>query len=64
MARPKIKTSAQSTNEYAKRNYDRLAINIKKGVKDAIRAHAEGQGTTLQGYIKRLISADMGGIEL
>ena len=64
VARPKTKTSAQSTNEYAKRNYDRLAINIRKGAKEAIRVHAEKRGTTIQGYIKGLISADMDGIEL
>ena len=59
MARPKTKSSAQSTNEYAKRNYDAIRLNVRKGAKEEIRAHAESQDTTIQGYIKGLISADM-----
>jgi len=64
MARPKTKTKAQSVNEYAKRNYDDIRLQVKKGGKDLIRVHAERQGLTVQGYIKAIISADMGGAEL
>jgi len=64
MARPKTKTRTQSVNEYKKRNYDDIRLQVKKGAKEAIRIHAEKQGTTIQGYIKKLISADMDNIEL
>jgi len=60
MARPKTKTKAQSTNEYAKKNYDAVRLNIRKGAKEIIRLHAKSQNTSLQGYIKNLISTDMG----
>ena len=60
MARPKTKTTAQVRNDYAKKTYDDIRLQVKKGEKEVIRVHAEKKGFSLQGYIKDLISRDMG----
>lgn len=59
MARPKIKTNAQIKNDYAKKAYDDIRLQVKKGQKDVIRQHAESKGLSLNGYINKLISDDM-----
>ena len=59
MARPKTKTTAQVRNDYAKKAYDDIRLQVKKGEKEVIRAYAEKKGFSLQGYIKDLISRDM-----
>ena len=59
MARPKTKTTAQVRNDYAKKAYDDIRLQVKKGEKEVIRAHAEEKGFSLQGYIKDLIARDM-----
>lgn len=61
MARPKTKTTAQVRNDYAKKVYDDIRLQVKKGDKEIIRAYAEEKGFSLQGYIKDLISKDMKG---
>ncbi len=63
MARPKTKTSAQIHNNYAKKAYDDIRLQVKKGCKEIIRSHAESMGLTLQGYIHYLIQNDMGTFE-
>ncbi len=59
MARPKTKTNAQIKNDYAKKAYDDIRLQVKKGQKDIIRKHAESKGMSLNGYINALIEADM-----
>lgn len=59
MARPKVKTNAQIKNDYAKKTYDDIRLQVKKGQKDVIRQHAESKGLSLNGYINKLISDDM-----
>lgn len=55
-------TEAQNkaTQKYQAKAYDRLAIRVKKGEADKIKAHAERQGLSLNGYINKLIAEDMG----
>lgn len=60
MARPKLKTNAEVKNAYAKRNYDDVRLQVKKGQKEVIRAYAEAKGLSLNGYINSLIAKDMG----
>jgi predicted DNA binding CopG/RHH family protein len=43
---------------------DDIRIRVPKGKREAIRAHAQSKGLSVQSYIKKLISADMGGIPL
>lgn len=59
MARPKTKTTAQSKNEYAKRAYDDVRLQVKKGKKEIIRAHAEARGESVNGFINRAIDQTM-----
>lgn len=54
------KTSAAVKNRYAAKAYDRLSLFVPKGKGEDIKTHADLQGETLNGYITRLIRADMG----
>lgn len=53
------KTTAQIKNDYAKKTYDDIRLQVKKGMKEKIREHAQEQGLSLQGYINKLIAEDM-----
>ena len=54
------KTRSEVKNSYAKRNYDDIRLQVKKGKKELIRNHAESKGLSLQGYINKVIDKDMG----
>lgn len=54
------KAHQKASNKYNAKAYDRLAILVKKGDRDKIKAHAEAQGLSLNGYINKLIAEDMG----
>lgn len=56
MARPKTKTTAQIKNDYAKKAYDDIRLQVKKGQKEIIKAHAEVQGESINGFINRAIA--------
>jgi len=56
----KKKTQTQWSNEYNAKAYDRIALSVKKGRREKIRAHAAANGESVNGYINRLIAADMG----
>lgn len=49
------KTSAASKNKYAAKAYDRIVIMVHKGQKDAIKAHAESQGESVNAFVQRAI---------
>ncbi|MCR5143046.1 MAG: antitoxin [Ruminococcus sp.] len=53
------KTSTASKNKYNAKAYDQLRIIVKKGEKEQIKAHAERQGLSLNGYVNKLIKDDM-----
>lgn len=59
MARPKTKTNAQVKNDYAKKAYDDIRLQVKKGRKDVIRAHAQVKGESVNGFINRAIAETM-----
>ncbi len=47
-------------NDYAKANYDRLNIQVKKGMKAVIEEHRKKKGfKSLNDYINELIRKDM-----
>lgn len=50
------KTSAASKNKYIAKAYDRINLTVPKGGKDAIKAHAESHGESVNGFINRAIS--------
>ncbi len=59
MARPKMKTNAQIKNDYAKKTYDDVRLQVRKGQKEQIKAYAESLGESVNGLINRLIKEAM-----
>ena len=53
------KAQQRATNKYKKTNYDRLELVVPKGQKDAIKAHAEARGESVNGFVSRAISEAM-----
>ncbi len=53
------KTSAAVKNKWNKNNYDRIEINVPKGEKDIIKAHAQSIGESTNEFIKRAIKITM-----
>ena len=53
------KTSTEVKNRWNAKAYDQLLIRVKKGDKEIIKAFAEQNGESLNGYIVRLIEEDM-----
>lgn len=49
--------SSKKRNQYAfdKNKYDHIHLQVKKGRKDEIKAHAESKGESLNGFINRAI---------
>lgn len=43
-------------NSYIAKAYDRINLTVSKGQKDAIKAHAESNGESVNGFINRAIS--------
>ena len=56
---PQSKAHIKATNKYISKTYDRVNLLLPKGDKDKIKAHAEAQGLSLNGYINKLIAEDM-----
>lgn len=54
------KKSTASKNAWCAKAYDQLRIVVRKGQREIIKAYAEANGESLNGYINRLISEDMG----
>lgn len=55
MAESKGNAQTRAKNRYNAKTYDSLRVVVKKGRKDIIRAHAEKQGESLNGFINRAI---------
>ena len=49
----------KAVNKYVKENYDRINVNMPKGRKEAVKAHAEAQGESLNAFINRAITETM-----
>ncbi|MDE5577835.1 MAG: ABC transporter ATP-binding protein, partial [Oscillospiraceae bacterium] len=56
---PTSKAQQKAVHKYVKNNYDRVSLTLYKGYKGKIKAHAERQGETLNGFINRAISEAM-----
>lgn len=50
---------AKWQNEYISRAYDRINLTVPKGDKDKLQAHAQAQGESVNGFIKRAIQETM-----
>ena len=55
----KLNASYKKQNEAIKEKYDRVSVTLPKGTKDRIQA----RGETVNGYINRLILADLERLE-
>ena len=51
------KTQAEIKNAYAKKAYDDVRLQVKKGSKQVLQEAAENKGMKLQGYIKESLKA-------
>lgn len=45
----------KANEKYNAKAYDQIKVLVKKGQRDVIKAHAEKQGESLNGFIKRAI---------
>ncbi len=53
------KTSAASKNKWIASTYDRINLTVPKGRKEAIQAHAESRGESVNGFINAAIDEKM-----
>ena len=53
------KAQQKAVNKYMKENYDRINVTLPKGSKEEIKAHAEKQGESVNGFIGRAIKETM-----
>ena len=53
------KNSPESINRYMAKVYDRINLTVPKGQKEVIKAHAEAQGESVNGFINRAIAEAM-----
>ncbi len=54
------KAQQKAVNKYVRENYDRVLVTFKqKGKKAEIKAHAKGQGESVNGFIGRAIDETM-----
>ncbi|MBR1530197.1 MAG: hypothetical protein IJ642_13000 [Oscillospiraceae bacterium] len=50
------KTSPAVKNRWNAKTYDRMALLVKKGQKDNIKAHAEKMGESLNAFLQRAVA--------
>ena len=53
------KAQQKAVAKYMKNNYDELKIRVQKGRKDIIKAHADKQGESVNGFVNRAINETM-----
>ena len=49
----------KANNSYNEKAYDRINIDVPKGRKDLIKAHAESKGESINGFVNRAIDETM-----
>lgn len=59
MAENKGNSQTRAKNKYNAKAYDSLRIVVKKGRKEIIKAHAEKQGESINGFVSRAIDETM-----
>ena len=53
------KAQQKAVAKYMKNNYDELKVQVPKGRKDIIKAHAEKNGESVNGFVNRAIGETM-----
>ena len=56
---PVSKAQQKAITKYMKENYDEIKVRVDKGRKAEIKAHAEAQGESVNGFINRAIDETM-----
>lgn len=51
---------SKASAKYHAKVYERVAFDVKKGRREQIRQFAAAKGMSLNGYLNRLVEADMG----
>jgi len=54
------KAQQRAVNKYVRENYDKLLLTMPKGRKSEIKAIADAQGESVNGFLNRLIAEAMG----
>ncbi len=49
------KKQQASVTKYVKDHYDRISVTVPQGKRDQIKAHAESQGESVNGFVNRAI---------
>lgn len=57
---PVSEAQKKAKKKYEASAYDMLGVRVKKGERDRIKAYAEGQGKSLNGFCKEAIYSAMG----
>ena len=53
------KAQQKAVTKYVKNKYDRFGLTMPKGDLDAIKAHAEARGESVNGFINRAVKEVM-----
>jgi uncharacterized protein (DUF1778 family) len=53
------KASTKAKNKYNAKAYDRISLQVKKGKKEIIKAHADAQNESVNAFINRAIAETM-----
>lgn len=53
------KAQQKAVHKYVRENYDRVEVTLPKGKKAEVKAHAEAQGESVNGFISRAIDETM-----
>ncbi len=53
------KKQQASVTKYVKDHYDRISVTVPQGKRDQIKAHAESQDESVNGFINRAIDEQM-----
>lgn len=53
------KAQQKAVAKYMKNNYEEIKVRVHKGQKDIIKAHAEKNGESINGFVNRAIDETM-----
>lgn len=56
---PTENKKSEYRNDWISKTYDRINLTVPKGRKEAVKAHAESQGESLNAFINRAITETM-----
>ena len=56
---PTENKKSEYRNDWISKTYDRINLTVPKGRKEAVKAHAEAQGESLNAFINRAIQEAM-----